>query len=75
VADIRLVPPEEFARVQAGVEDRLIRLALLADMCRINTLNMVKKAGSGHLGSSFSRPTEKSQGIESRKSSCSRAES
>ncbi len=30
------------------------RLALLADMCRANTLACVKRAGSGHLGSSFS---------------------
>jgi transketolase len=30
------------------------RLALIADMCRANTLVAVKKAGSGHLGSSFS---------------------
>ena len=29
-------------------------LALLADMCRLNTLVAVKRAGSGHLGSSFS---------------------
>jgi transketolase len=30
------------------------RAGLLADMCRINTLASVKRAGSGHLGSSFS---------------------
>ncbi len=30
------------------------RLALLADMCRLNTLVAIKCAGSGHLGSSFS---------------------
>ena len=30
------------------------RLALLADMCRLNALVAVKRAGSGHLGSSFS---------------------
>ena len=29
-------------------------LALLADMCRANALVAVKRAGSGHLGSSFS---------------------
>ena len=30
------------------------KLQLIADMCRLNTLSMVKKAGSGHLGTSFS---------------------
>ena len=30
------------------------RLSLLADMCRLNALVAVKRAGSGHLGSSFS---------------------
>lgn len=30
------------------------RLTLIADMCRANTLASVKRAGSGHLGSSFS---------------------
>jgi len=29
-------------------------LSLLSDMCRANALTMVKRAGSGHLGSSFS---------------------
>ena len=31
-----------------------LRLALLADICRLNALVAVKRAGSGHLGSSFS---------------------
>ena len=30
------------------------RSTLLADMCRANALTAVKRAGSGHLGSSFS---------------------
>jgi transketolase len=34
--------------------DRDATLGLLADMCRLNTLVAVKRAGSGHLGSSFS---------------------
>ena len=31
-----------------------VRLELLAAMCRLNALVAVKRAGSGHLGSSFS---------------------
>jgi transketolase len=47
VSELRLIPPEEFER--AGDD-----LGLLADMCRANALVAVKRAGSGHLGSSFS---------------------
>src|SRR5438552_84896 len=42
-----LIPSEEFER--AGDD-----LGLIADMCRANALVAVKRAGSGHLGSSFS---------------------
>jgi transketolase len=45
--ELKLIPREEFARARDD-------LALLADMCRANTLVAVKRAGSGHLGSSFS---------------------
>jgi transketolase len=49
-----LVPQREFQRVRAAPIDQYRKLALLADMCRANTLTSVKRAGSGHLGSSFS---------------------
>jgi transketolase len=51
---IQLIPPDEFQRVRRAAVDRFDKLALLADMCRANTLATVKRAGSGHLGSSFS---------------------
>jgi transketolase len=44
---LQLIPRREFER--AGAD-----LALIADMCRANALVAVKRAGSGHLGSSFS---------------------
>jgi len=44
----------EFGRVRAAEVDRDARLAVLADMCRLNALVAVKRAGSGHLGSTFS---------------------
>jgi transketolase len=50
--ELRFVPQSEFARVRGADPDSV--LALLADMCRLNTLVAVKRAGSGHLGSSFS---------------------
>jgi transketolase len=49
VAELTLIPREEFERART-----LGDLALLADMCRANALTAVKRAGSGHLGSSFS---------------------
>ena len=45
--ELTLIPREEFERARDD-------LALLADMCRANALVAVKRAGSGHLGSSFS---------------------
>ena len=51
---LSLIPFEEFQRVRNSVEDSNLRLTLLADMCRANAMTAVKKAGSGHLGSSFS---------------------
>ncbi len=51
---LELIPPGEFARVADADVDADLRLALLADMCRFNALTAVKRAGSGHLGSTFS---------------------
>jgi transketolase len=48
VPELRLIPKSEFDRAGRG------DLSLLADMCRANALTAVKRAGSGHLGSSFS---------------------
>jgi transketolase len=54
VTDLHLVPKSELDRVRSSVADRNARLGLLADVCRANALVAVKRAGSGHLGSSFS---------------------
>ena len=51
---LELIPPGEFTRVASADLDADERLALLADMCRANALVAVKRAGSGHLGSTFS---------------------
>jgi transketolase len=47
VPKLQLIPAADFER--AGDD-----LALIADMARANALTAVKRAGSGHLGSSFS---------------------
>ena len=52
--DLQYIPPSEFARIEGSIEDTRTRLQLISDMCRLNTLVAVKRAGSGHLGSSFS---------------------
>jgi transketolase len=52
--EIRLIPEKEFRRVRETPMDAYDRLALIADMCRANALATVKRAGSGHLGSTFS---------------------
>ncbi|HSB01873.1 MAG TPA: 1-deoxy-D-xylulose-5-phosphate synthase N-terminal domain-containing protein, partial [Anaerolineales bacterium] len=51
---MKLIPLEEFKRIYNTPLDKYEKLAVIADMCRANTLTAVKKAGSGHLGSSFS---------------------
>ena len=51
---VRIVPQSEFGRVEAAALDDDRKLALIADMCRLNTLSAIKRAGSGHLGTSFS---------------------
>ena len=48
LSELSLIPQSEFAG------GRKTDLALVADMCRLNALTAVKRAGSGHLGSSFS---------------------
>jgi len=51
---IVLIPVTEFDRVRAAATEQCEKLALVSDMCRANALASVKRAGSGHLGSSFS---------------------
>jgi transketolase len=48
------VSPGDWAAVRGLDAPEQERLELLADLCRIDTLYMVRRAGSGHLGSSFS---------------------
>ncbi len=45
---------DEFARIAGINADPLDRIAVYADLARLNTLYMIANAGSGHIGSSFS---------------------
>lgn len=49
-----LIKKSEFDRVKTHNGEWSTKMNLFADMCRYNTLVAVKKAGSGHLGSSLS---------------------
>ena len=51
---LHFVPQAEFARVRNLNTTATERTALFATLCRINTLASIVRAGSGHIGSSFS---------------------
>lgn len=53
VLNLSIVPKEEFSRVVHELSTEL-QLPLLTEMNRANSIVAVKRAGSGHLGSSFS---------------------
>ncbi|MBY3267026.1 transketolase [Rhizobium laguerreae] len=48
------LPYKEFQRVRAMNASGEQRATLFSDMCRLNALYMIARAGSGHIGSSFS---------------------
>lgn len=48
------LPYAEFQRIRTLDVPREQRAAIFADMCRLNALYMIARAGSGHIGSSFS---------------------
>ena len=48
------VAPDEFQRVRSLAMPAVARAKLFADLARLNTLYMIARAGSGHIGSSFS---------------------
>ncbi|MBW4620684.1 MAG: transketolase [Cyanosarcina radialis HA8281-LM2] len=52
--DLQFVPQSEFDRLQNLQINPEVRTAIFATCCRINTLYAIKRAGSGHIGSSFS---------------------
>jgi transketolase len=52
--DLQFVPLDEFARSRALPLSAHAHARLFADLCRINALYMIARAGSGHIGTSFS---------------------
>lgn len=51
---ISFVPYKEFNRILNANIEKYRKLSIISDMCRFNTFSAVKRAGSGHLGSSLS---------------------
>ncbi len=51
---LRHLSKDDFDRVWSLMGDPYERAAVFADMCRLNALYMIMRAGSGHIGSSFS---------------------
>ena len=54
MADLSYVPVEEVTRVRGLPLPATERAALVATLSRLNALYMIARAGSGHIGSSFS---------------------
>lgn len=52
--ELHHVPSSEFARVRDADADSVAKVEAFADLCRINVLYAITRAGSGHLGTSFS---------------------
>jgi transketolase len=51
---LRYVPQSELERIRELDADPVTRAAVFADACRINALYAIARAGSGHIGTSFS---------------------
>jgi transketolase len=51
---LRYVPYEELARLRELDAEPVARAEAFADACRLNALYMIARAGSGHVGTSFS---------------------
>jgi len=54
MTDLKYVPQTEFQRLREAELDSIQYAQAFAALCRINTLYMIMRAGSGHIGSSFS---------------------
>jgi hypothetical protein len=50
---LEIIPQEGFDRARAAAGESDAALALVADMCALNALTDAKRAGSGHLCSSY----------------------
>ena len=54
MADLSYIPAPEMARIRSVEMAAEERAATFADACRLNALYMIARAGSGHIGTSFS---------------------
>jgi len=54
MTNIPFIQHKEFKRILNSNIEKFIKMQILSDMCRLNTLSAIKRAGSGHIGSSLS---------------------
>ncbi|HEY9786020.1 MAG TPA: transketolase C-terminal domain-containing protein [Candidatus Obscuribacterales bacterium] len=54
MTELRFVPASEFEKVLAAKIDPIKKAEIFSTLCRINVLYMIARAGSGHIGTSFS---------------------
>ena len=52
--NLYFLPLSEIRRIRNAISDKFLLCEVLADLFRINALYMIAKAGSGHIGSTFS---------------------
>ncbi|MBL52228.1 MAG: 1-deoxy-D-xylulose-5-phosphate synthase [Candidatus Marinimicrobia bacterium] len=50
----KIISKKEYDKIYLSKINKYEKLKLISEICRFNTITAVKKAGSGHLGSSFS---------------------
>ena len=51
---ILFIKNDQVKRIVDSKIDNFRKAELISAICRINTLSIIKKAGSGHIGTSFS---------------------
>lgn len=54
MVQINFVTIEDITRIRKEVSDPITLAEILSDIFRLNTLSMIMRAGSGHIGTSFS---------------------
>jgi transketolase len=54
IGTLQYIPYKEFERIDKLINSKIDKVRVFCQLCRINTLYMIAKAGSGHIGSSFS---------------------
>jgi len=52
--EIYFIKQDEIKKINNSKINKFNKALILAAICRVNTLSIIKRAGSGHIGTSFS---------------------